>query len=474
MKSKNVIWLAALALGTLPACGDDSGLTGDDQPDIDAPPMPEIDAPPGVTIVDVPAGDITASTTWTKDHIYVLKGYVWVTGGTLTIEAGTVIRGDNGSALTITKDAKLNAVGTAAQPIVFTSSSATPKSGDWGGLVMLGKAGINVAGGTNGIEGFATSFGERIRYGGTDNAHDCGKLKYARIEFAGFELAPANELNGLTVGGCGSATEIDYVQSHYGLDDGIEVFGGTVNLKHLVITAYDDDGLDGDLGWTGKVQFAIIQQKQDRGDKGFEADNHPSAFTSVPISAPEIWNATLIGGDGAAATKKQGGMHLRRGTGGKISNAIVAYWNNFAVDIDGFNSRDQFGTTLTIHHTYFLKATPSAGLFATNFDFFDHDAMAATPTIENDCDGPPATPGASNCFNEQTTLAADTTNHLDVDPMLTAPKDFAAPNWKPLAASPVLTGCGTPPAGLDQTATYCGAIGATDWTAGWTAFPVSN
>ncbi|MFN0250673.1 MAG: hypothetical protein ACKV2T_27585 [Kofleriaceae bacterium] len=474
MKKAICLPFAMLALGSFTACGDDSGLVGDDQPEIDAPPMPEIDAPPGGMIIDVPAGDIDVSTTWTKNNVYVLKGYVWVTGGTLTIEAGTVVRGDNGSALTITKDAKLNAVGTMNEPIVFTSSSTTPRSGDWGGLVVLGKATINVAGGTNGIEGFATSFGERIRYGGTDNAHDCGKLRYARIEFAGFELAPANELNGLTLGGCGSATEVDYVQSHYGLDDGIEVFGGTVNLRHLVISSFDDDGLDWDLGWKGTAQFVIVQQRQDRGDKGIEADNHPSVFTSVPFSAPEIWNLTMIGGDGAAATKKQGAWHLRRGTGGKISNAVVAYWNTFALDVDGFVSRDRFGTDLTINHTYFLKATPSAALYANNFDFFDHDAMAATPTIENDCDGPPAAPGSTNCFNELTTLTANATNRMDTNPMLTNPKDPSAPNFAPMAGSPVLTGCGVPPAGLDTTATFCGAIGTTDWTAGWTAYPASN
>lgn len=470
---KNVI-LAVLALGTFAACGDDSGLVGDDQPEIDARPMP--DAPPGVTIVDVEAGDITTSTTWTKDHIYVLKGYVWVTGGTLTIEPGTVIRGETGSALTITKDAKINAVGTAAEPIVFTSSSATPKSGDWGGLVILGKGVINVAGGTNGIEGFASTFGERVRYGGTDAAHDCGKLKYARVEYAGFELAPNVELNGLTLGSCGSATEIDYFQSHLGLDDGIEVFGGSVFLRHIVISHPDDDGLDWDMGWTGKAQFVIVQQKADRGDKGFESDNNPTVTSATPRSAPELWNVTLIGGDGAFATKKQGGMHAKKGTAGKINNAIFAYWNNFPIDVDGAAVRDlAVSGELAITHAYFLKATAQPSLFATNFDFFDHDAMAGTPTIENDCDGPPATPGTANCYNELATLlTAEATNHLDTDPMLTAPKDPSAPNFAPMVGSPVLTGCGTPPAGFDTTATFCGAVGATDWTSGWTAYPANN
>lgn len=459
MKTNKLLSLLALPLVVTAACKDDSGLTGgDDEPPL--PDAPEVDAPPGVTIVDVPEGDITTDTTWTKDHIYVLQGYVFVTGGTLTIEAGTVIKGSatEGSALTITKDAKLNAVGTAANPIVFTSGQATPIPGSWGGLVLLGKAPINVTGGTNKIEGFPTSYGDRIVYGGTDAAHDCGKLEYARIEYAGFALATDNELNGLTLGGCGSATKIDYVQSHLGLDDGVEIFGGTVDVRHLVITQPDDDALDWDFGWTGTAQFVIIQQKPGVGDKGIEADNNVNNNDLTPRSMPTIWNLTMIGGDGPAADKKQGAMHLRRGTAAHISNAIVAYWNQFAVDVDGVSSAGQFGTGLTVKHTYFMKSTNAAAIWPTNFDVASGN--------ENDCQTP-----NTNCFDEAAQIGADATNHLDVDAQLMAPKDLATPNFKPATGSPVLTGCGTPGAGFDAAATFCGAIGATDWTIGWTRFP---
>ncbi len=458
------ICLSTLALLSAAACKDDSGITGDDGPD----PMPDafvptIDAPEGVTLVDVGTPnqptDITTDTLWTKNKIYTLKGYVFVTGGTLTIEAGTTIKGDNGSALTITKDARIVAVGTAAAPIVFTSSNPTPVAGNWGGLVVLGKAEINVTGGTNPIEGFPTSLGERVRYGGgaaPNNTHDCGKLQYVRVEYAGFELAPGNELNGITLGGCGSATVVDHVQSHLGLDDGIEVFGGTVNLKHIVITKPDDDGLDWDLGWTGRAQFVIIQQKAGVGDKAIEADNHPSVFTSTPRSAPEIWNATLIGGDGPTADKRQGGMHLRRGTAGGINNAIVAYFNQFAADVDGADSVGQYGTGLTIKNTYFVKSTNAAAVWPDNFD-------VGAGGNQNDCVN-----GA--CFDEVAMIGGDATNRLDVDVALGAPKDPMTPSFKPNAGSPVLSGCGTPPAGLDTSATFCGAIGTTDWTAGWTRY----
>jgi hypothetical protein len=452
---KHLSLFTALALWG--ACDSGSGLTGDDTPEPDAAPMP--DAPPGMKVVDVPAGDISVDTTWTSDTIYTLKGYVFVTGGTLTIQAGTTIKGDNGSALTITKDAKINAVGTADKPIVFTSSAATPTSGDWGGVVLLGKAPINVTGGTNKIEGFPDSYGERIVYGAVtpDAVHDCGKLRYARVEYAGFALAVNVELNGLTMGGCGSATEIDYVQSHLGLDDGIEIFGGTVNVKHLVITQPDDDGLDWDLGWTGSAQFVIVQQKQGRGDKGFESDNNPNNNDATPRSAPEVWNVTLIGGDGPAADKKQGGMHLKRGTAGKINNAIIAYWNQFGVDVDGTSSVNQFGTGLTIKNTFFLKSTNATAVWPVGFD-------VGANMMQNDCAG-------AVCFDEQAQIGGDATNRLDVDPLLSNPKNMTAPSFVPMAGSPVLTGCATPPAGFDTTATFCGAVGTADWTSGWTKYP---
>ena len=453
MKKHSILFVSiALALG---ACGGDSGLTGDDVQPPDA--APEVDAPPGSMIIHIPAGDIATDQTWEAKNTYILDGYVFVTGGTLTIEAGTVIKGENGSALTITKDAKINAVGTATSPIVFTSNKTPAAPGDWGGVVLLGKAAINVTGGSNPIEGFATSFGERIVYGGgatPNDAHDCGTLRYARIEYGGFLLAPGNELNGLSVGACGSATKIDFVQVHLGQDDGVEMFGGTANLGHIVISQPDDDGLDWDLGWTGKVQFLIVQQKSGRGDKGFESDNHPSSFDSLPRSAPEIWNATVIGGDGPPTDKKQGGFHLRKGTAGKINNAIVAFWNQFGVDIDGVPSVNQFGTTLTIKHTYFLKSTNAAAVWPLGFDVNGSG-------VENDAG-----------FDEVAQIGGDATNKLDLDPMLTDAKNVVTPNFKPLAGSPVLTGCGTPTAGLDQTATFCGAIGPVDWTTGWTAFPL--
>jgi hypothetical protein len=434
---KNSICLALL----LAACGGDSGLTGDDSP---LPDAAQPDSPPGSMVIHIAAGDLTGPITWEAKNTYVLDGYVFVTSGKLTIEAGTVIKGENGSALTITKDATLDAQGTAAKPIVFTSNKSPATPGDWGGLVMLGKAPINVVGGTNAVEGFPTSLGDKIIYGGTNATHDCGKLKYARIEYAGFALAVDNELNGLTVGGCGNSTLIDYVQVHLGQDDGVEMFGGTANLSHIVITQPDDDGLDWDLGWSGKVQFLVIQQKTGRGDKGIEADSNRNDNELLPRSAPEIWNMTMIGANGAVADV-QGGVHLRRGTAGKINNSIVSGFTKFAVDVDGASSVAQFtATALALKNVYFVKATNATAVWPAGFD--------------------------TDTFDEAAQIGGDATNHIDVDVKLGAAFNITAPDWKPAAGSPVLTGCATPPTGLDGSATYCGAIGATDWTAGWTKY----
>ena len=157
-------------------------------------------------VVNVTA-DVTADTTWTKNNLYVLKQLTYVSSGTLTIEPGTVVTGDAAAALIISRGAKLVAAGTVSEPIVFTSSLPVGQrgspQGDWGGLVFLGRAVINTMGGENNAEGLVDE--PRNKYGGTDDAYDCGTLKYVRVEFAGRPLSANNELNGITLNACGSA-----------------------------------------------------------------------------------------------------------------------------------------------------------------------------------------------------------------------------------------------------------------------------
>ncbi len=410
-------------------------------------------------VVNVTA-DVTADTTWTKDNVYVLKQLTYVSSGTLTIEPGTLVTGDAASALIISRGAKLVAAGTVTEPIVFTSSLPVGQrgspQGDWGGLVFLGRAVINTMGGENNAEGLVDE--PRNKYGGTDDAYDCGTLKYVRVEFAGRPLSANNELNGITLNACGSATTIDYVQVHRGVDDGIELFGGTVNMKHLVITGSDDDGLDWDKGWRGKVQFAITAQIPGRGNHGIEADNDASNADLMPRSAPTLYNVTLVGRnpDTAASEGPSRGMILRAGTAGKLFNVLVMNFTDKGFIVDGNPSKAQWsaGNLLVSHSLWFQN--PTSGVT-------DYVApLRADGGV------------ADNLFNEPTELAAPSlANRFDLDPKLAAPTSVTSPSFKPLSDSPVLMGGEAAPADgfFDATATFVGAIGSDDWTAGWTAYP---
>ena len=400
---------------------------------------------PAATEITV-SSDITADATWASGSIVTLSKLIVVTNNaTLTIEPGVIVKGDNASALVISRGAKLNAAGTAASPIIFTSSKpeGSRASGDWGGVVLLGSATINLAGGEGNIEGMPA--GPASLYGGTDDASSCGSLTYVRIEFAGYVFGTDNELNGLTVGGCGSATELDFIQSHLGKDDGVEMFGGTANIKHLLVTQATDDSLDFDQGWRGNVQFLAIQQSASVGDKAIEGDNLKDVVDSTPRSRPTIFNASVVG---SGANAEQGGLHIRRGAGLILKNSIIANFQAGAVDLDGATVAALVGDST---------------LDFSNIDFFGNGADQF-PADTNDAD-----------FDEAAYFGDAAKGFVTVDPQfastsLTAP-DFAAGN------TAVQSGGATPPAGgfFDTTATYHGAFAPTgaSWTAGWTSFPTN-
>lgn len=420
-----------------------------------------VDAGPVVERIEVTA-DVTAPTTWSKANTYILKTLVYVDGATLTIEAGTTILGDSGSALIVTKTGKLIAVGTASEPIVFSVNAPVGMRGigtnNWGGVMMNGAAAINVVGGDNLAEGVVDSL--KNRYGGganPDNTHNCGTLKYVRIEFAGQPLSANNELNGLTLNACGSGTSIDYIQVHRGIDDGIEIFGGTVDVKHTVITGSDDDGLDWDQGWTGRAQFVVIQQLPGRGNHGIEADNNRTAQDLMPRSNPTLSNVTMVGRAPDNSNSGEGtsrGMIDRVGTAGKLHNAIVTNFSDWATFIDGASSKAQWdsGQLLVKNSVFFHNPT-------------DGYQNVLPPGLSNG-------DAAPDMANEKDLLDTPSLGNRSVDPQLTDMLNTTAPNFAPRSGSPVLTG-GVVPADafFDTTATFIGAIGATDWTSGWTAYP---
>ena len=303
--------------------------------------------------------DITASRRFRADTVYRLTNFIHVgNGARLTIDAGTRIEGDQGSALFIMRGASIEAIGTAAQPIVFTSARAVGarQPGDWGGLIIIGNAQINRSS-ANGIQlegtGTNNTTNDTIFYSGGTAAGDTessGRLSYVRIEFAGFGPAPNQELNSLTLAAVGSGTTVDHVQTLAGLDDSFEWFGGRVDAKYLVSYESGDDHFDASEGFRGRVQFMIAYQDtvlpprafagnlspdpQGIENDGCDAGTGTCTFNSEPLTTPMFANFTLVGtGSGVVPSGGGVGMLLRRGVGGYYVNGIIARWPNAAMSI---------------------------------------------------------------------------------------------------------------------------------------------
>jgi len=293
-------------------------------------------------------GEITADTRWTADMHILLSGYVYVTSGhTLTIDAGTVIKGDKATkgALIIEQGAKIIAVGTAQKPIIFTSNQPQGQRnyGDWGGVILCGKAKVNwltapygdgqhpgqtVPAGMGQVEG-----GPRSLYGGTDDADNSGAMQYCRIEFGGVAFSQDNEINGLTFCGVGSGTTIDHIQVSFAGDDSYEWFGGAVNSKYLIAHRGLDDDFDTDNGFSGKVQFAIGLRDPNvadqSGSKGFESDSYQNGtVTDASLPTKALFsNFTIIGGlvnptSTAYDPQFVSAVHLRKGSKLQIANGV--------------------------------------------------------------------------------------------------------------------------------------------------------
>jgi len=297
-----------------------------------------VSAIPPKTIVEV-EGVIEGSVTWTANKIYRLKGYVRVgeeavfgtitKTGVLTIEAGTVIIGDKGTkgTLIVQRGSKLIANGTASAPIVFTSAEGVGSRapGDWGGVVLCGKAPNNLTG-TIELEGGYKGF-----HGGTASDDNSGSMKYVRIEYAGIPLNPNQEINSLTMGSVGSGTTLEYIQASFGLDDSFEWFGGTVNAKYLIAYKGTDDDFDVDNGYVGNVQFGLGYRDGNladaSGSNGFEVDNNSAGDAAAPFTAATFANISIIGAKGTSSSyldnNFQNGAQLRRNNKLKVYNTFI-------------------------------------------------------------------------------------------------------------------------------------------------------
>lgn len=318
-----------------------------------------------ITITDNGDGVALPGTVrWTSAFTYVLDGRVVVNEGqVLTIDAGTVVQGRDGtganaSVLIVARGAQIVARGTAAEPIILTAegddvddATDEPAPGSWGGLIVLGTATTNTTPGVKAIEGIPTTE-TRALYGcdaaatgalACDNADNSGVLQYVSIRYGGITLEDANEINGLTLGGVGSGTTIDHVEVFGNTDDGVEFFGGTVNTKYMAVTFIDgqgDDGFDTDFGYRGKGQFWLVVMQPESGNNGAEmdgGDTDAGQQLATPLSTPEIWNATYIGGN---ADFEDLGRAVRI-----RENSASSYYRSYFLGFDEAIRVDSSGTT---------------------------------------------------------------------------------------------------------------------------------
>ncbi|MFT4061394.1 MAG: hypothetical protein QM642_03445 [Edaphocola sp.] len=435
--------------------------------------------PTGTNQVEI-SGDIAVDRTFDADSVYVLKGFVYVTdAATLTIEPGTIIKGDKATkgTLIITRGAKIDAEGTASKPIIFTSlqDAGARDEGDWGGVIILGKAPINPSGGEAKIEGGLTATdasneSKYIYYGGTDASDNSGILKYVRIEFAGIAFSADNEINGLTMGGVGNGTTISYVEAYRSGDDAFEWFGGTVNCDHLIAAYTWDDDFDTDFGFSGNVQFGVALRVKTIADQsssnGFESDNDANGSTNTPQTAAVFSNMSIVGpGQGAtgaatgASALYANGAQIRRNSTQSIHNSIIIGWpvGLYIDDTKGTATSDnitagtlQFANNILAGNTVQLKASSSTFDIATWVSGSNNQLLDSVQAV-----------GLADPYKFSTTISST---------------QAGTPSFLLASGSPALTGAsftGLP--SFFTAVSYIGAFdGSNDWTAGWATWDAEN
>lgn len=278
------------------------------------------------------SGVYTENLVLDADTEYIITGPVLMASGTtLTIPAGLTIKAQPvgvNAYIAIQQGAQINAVGTSSEPIILTSNASTPGAGDWGGLVLCGRAPINST--ADGSEDTATSEVGGLSYGGNTPTDNSGTVQYVRIEYAGGAIDGNAELNGLSLYGVGNGTMIDHIQIYEGSDDGVEFFGGTVNVSQIAVVNCEDDSVDWTEGYTGTITDVYVQHGVSH-DKAFECDGYNTDFSNEGgyYSAPNVTNVTVVGANDASEA-----IRLRAGTQGIFTNVVL---NDFdeGFDLDG-------------------------------------------------------------------------------------------------------------------------------------------
>ncbi|NWF49927.1 MAG: T9SS type A sorting domain-containing protein [Ignavibacteriaceae bacterium] len=422
-------------------------------------------------VVNVTA-DITTNTTWTANNTYLLDGLIFVdSSATLFIEAGTVIKGklqanittgDGCAALIVRRGGKINAIGTAQSPIIFTSELDDVNNPNdlgrddnelWGGVILLGRATTNQPTTENQIEGIPTT--ENARYGGNDDSDNSGTMKFVSIRHGGFSISgiPGDEINGLTLGAVGSGTVLDHIEVFANFDDGIELFGGTVDIKYFVSAFNFDDAIDWDQGWRGRGQFWFVIQGDNEAGRGGELDGGDDCETCTPFSIPLLSNLTLIGA--GANTSGLGGdgndraLYFRDNSGGKIWNSIITDFVGSTSGItvedlaSGEDSRARLEAgQLLLQNNYWWGFANGNTLSSIATQSFVQTHLSSNQNFIAD----PQLRGISRQPN------------LGLDP-------------RPAVGAPTTSGAIAPPDAWFKVVQYFGAFDPTDgiWTQGWTA-----
>jgi PKD repeat protein len=477
-------------------------------------------------------------THWTACNQYLLKGYVYVINGTtLIIDAGTIVKGDKNTkgCLIVERGAKIIAQGTLAQPIIFTSNQPAGQRtyGDWGGVVLCGKAFINSAGGTAQVEGGPRSF---CGGGVSPDQHDSsGVFSYCRIEFAGVALSPNNEINSLSLYAVGDKTKIDHVQCSYGGDDSFEYFGGTVNTKYLVAFRGWDDDYDTDNGYRGNNQFIVgIRDPfaaDVSGSKGMESDSYGGlgnpagsggAGDTAGLTRPVFSNVTLIGPMVSPTTTAYdpqfvSAVHIRRGSALSLMNSVIAGFpagilfdeslvyapgppaTGYGSTVRNYEIQGAAGDTIGQIRNNIIAGIPTnATPVRKEVEYVYNGARSLTPTnAEGDTTtGTPFNPwsGPFNMFWNNPVNGPSTGNVTKPTEqsgvILGGPFNLANPNLIPNSTSPIVFPVGNPAVkpsfsskklqnSFFTPTTYVGAFNGTgntsdNWMNGWCNFDPNN